>query len=121
MKKARSNAENALGRTINATIQVVSENYVNSTTVDNKESMTETFNDMGRTVANQLLSGAIVICERYTQKADGNYVCYMAVELSATDLVSKYNERLSQDERILAEYNYEKFKETFEAEMSKQR
>ena len=45
----------------------------------------------------------------------------MAVELSATDLVGKYNERLSQDERIRAEYNYEKFKETFEAEMAKQR
>ena len=37
------------------------------------------------------------------------------------DLVSKYNERLSDDERIRAEYNYERFKETFEAEMAKQR
>jgi len=41
--------------------------------------------------------------------------------LSGADLVSKYNERLSEDERIRAEYNYERFKETFEAEMAKQR
>ena len=44
----------------------------------------------------------------------------MAIELGE-ELVSRYNQRLSQDERIRAEYNYEKFKETFEAEMAKQR
>ena len=60
-------------------------------------------------------------CERLTQKQDGNYVSYMAIELSGEELVSRYNQRLSQDERIRAEYNYEKFKETFEAEMAKQR
>ena len=56
-----------------------------------------------------------------TQKQDGNYVSYMAIELSGEELVSRYNQSLSQDERIRAEYNYEKFKETFEAEMAKQR
>jgi len=76
---------------------------------------------LARTVVDQLLSGAITACQRLTQKTDGTYVSYMAVELSATELVGKYNERLSQDERIKAEYNYEKFKETFEAEMAKQR
>ena len=46
---------------------------------------------------------------------------YLPKELSGEELVSRYNQRLSQDERIRAEYNYEKFKETFEAEMAKQR
>ncbi|MDG1675376.1 MAG: hypothetical protein P8H88_08020, partial [Flavobacteriales bacterium] len=76
---------------------------------------------MAKTVMDQMLSGAITACDRLTQKTDGTYVSYMSVELSASELVSKYNERLSQDERIKAEYNYEKFKETFEAEMAKQR
>lgn len=120
-KIARSNAEAKLARSINATIQIVSDNYVNSTKFNNKEEVTETFNDMAKTVVDQMLSGAITACDRLTQKTDGNYVSYMAVELSASELVSKYNERLSQDERIKAEYNYEKFKETFEAEMAKQR
>ena len=68
------------------------------------EEVTETFNVLARTVVDQLLSGAITACERLTQKADGTYVSYMAVELSATELVGKYNERLSKDERIRAEY-----------------
>jgi hypothetical protein len=120
-KMARSNAEARLARSINATIEIVTDNYVNSSKFNNVEEVTETFNDLARTVVDQQLSGAITACERLTQKTDGSYVSYMAIELSGSDLVSKYNERLSQDERIRAEYNYEKFKETFEAEMAKQR
>jgi hypothetical protein len=120
-KMARSNAEARLARSINATIEVVTDNYINSSSFNNKEEMTETFNELARTVVDQQLSGAITACDRLTQKADGNYVSYIAIELSGADLVSKYNERLSQDERIRAEYNYEKFKETFEAEMDKLR
>ncbi len=120
-KMARSNAEARLARSINATIEIVTDNYVNSSSFNNKEEVTETFNDLARTVVDQQLSGAITACDRLTQKADGNYVSYIAIELSGADLVSKYNERLSQDERIRAEYNYEKFKETFEAEMDKLR
>ena len=29
------------------------------------------------------------------------------------------NEKISEDERIMAEYNYERFKETFQEEMDK--
>ena len=43
----------------------------------------------------------------------------MALELSGEKFASKYNEKISEDERIMAEYNYERFKETFEAEMEK--
>ena len=120
-KMARSNAESRLARSISATLEVVTDNYVNSSPFNNKEEVTETFNDLARTVVNQQLSGAITACERLTQKTDGNYVSYMAIELSGDELVSRYNERLSQDERIMADYNYERFKETFEAEMAKQR
>ncbi len=120
-KIARSNAEAKLARSINSTIEIVTDNYVNSSKFNNVEEVTETFNDLARTLVDQQLSGAITACEKLTQKTDGTYVSYMAIELSGAELVSKYNERLSQDERIRAEYNYEKFKETFEAEMAKQR
>lgn len=120
-KMSRSNCESALARSINSTMEIVTDNYVNSSKFNNVEEVTETFNDLARTVVNQQLSGAITVCERLTQKADGSYVSYRAIELSGAELVSKYNERLSQDERIRAEYNYEKFKETFEAELAKQR
>lgn len=118
-KKARSNAEQELARSLNATVKVVADNYVNSTEFNNKEEATETFQQLGRTVVDQELSGAVKICDQLTQKPDGRYVSYVAIELSGEELVSKYNETLSKDERIKAEYNYQQFKEVFEQEMEK--
>jgi len=118
-KMSRSNAESRLARSISATLSIVTDNYVNSTNFNNKEEVTETFNDMARTVVEQELRGAIIICEKLTQKSDGNFVSYIAIELSGEGIAQAYNERLSKDERIMAEYNYENFKETFEAEMNK--
>ena len=60
------------------------------------------------------------ICEKQvTVNATGNFKTYIAIELSAQDLLAAYNERLSSDERLRVDYDYEKFKETFEAEMNK--
>ncbi|HHZ97078.1 MAG TPA: hypothetical protein EYN28_07710 [Flavobacteriales bacterium] len=118
-KMSRSNAENRLARTISATLAVVTDNYVNSTKFNNKEEVTETFNDLARTVVDQELRGAIIMCEKLTQKPDGSFVSYIAIELSGEEVAQAYNERLAKDERIMAEYNYENFKETFEAEMNK--
>jgi hypothetical protein len=119
-KKARSNANAELAKTIKVTMKIVGDNYVNSSEFNNKEEVTETFNEMSRTVVDQELQGAMKICDELTQNTTtGNYVAYIAIELSGTKLADSYNDKLSKDERIKVEYNYEKFKETFEEEMRK--
>jgi hypothetical protein len=60
-----------------------------------------------------------VICEKLVQTKAGTYKTYIAIELSANELVSKYQERLSKDERLKIDYDYEKFREVFENEMKK--
>ena len=116
-RKARSNAQAEIAKTISSTMKIVGDNYVNSTEFNNKEEVTETFNEMNRLVVNETLKGVITICEKMTKTSDGKYKCYLALELAAEKLASKYHERLSKDEKIKADYNYEKFKETFEKEM----
>lgn len=118
-KKARSNAQAEMAKTINSTMKIVGDNYVNSTEFNNKEEVTETFQEMARTVVDQELRGSIEICEKLTQRADGTYVSYVALELSGQKIADAYNSGLSQNEKIKADYNYEKFKETFEKEMAK--
>ncbi|MEZ4799485.1 MAG: hypothetical protein R2809_06870 [Flavobacteriales bacterium] len=118
-KKSRSNASAALAKSISATMKIVGDNYVNSTEFNNKEEVTETFQEMARTVVDQELRGAIERCQRTTQKEDGTYVSYMCLELSGAQIADAYANSLSQNEKIKADYNYEKFKETFEAEMAK--
>jgi ribulose bisphosphate carboxylase small subunit len=118
-KKARSNAQAELAKTINSTMKIVGDNYVNSTEFNNKEEVTETFQEMARTVVDQEIRGAIEICEKLTQREDGTYVSYVALELSGQKIADAYSQGLSQNEKIKADYNYEKFKDTFEKEMEK--
>ena len=49
--------------------------------------------------------------------ADKKFTYYIAMELSGADLLTKMNEKISNDERLKIDYDYEKFKETFNKEM----
>ena len=100
-------------------MKIVGDNYVSSSEFNNKEEVTETFNEMSRTIVDEQLKGVVTICEKMTKTAQGKYKCYMAMEIAAEKLASKYHERLSKDEKLRADYNYEKFKETFEKEMDR--
>jgi hypothetical protein len=118
-KKALTNARNELAQAIQTTVKTVTDNYVNSREMNNREEIEERFESLNREVVNQTLSGIRTICEKNMLTQQGTYKSYVAIELSADELVTKYNERLSKDERLKIDYDYEKFKETFEKEMEK--
>jgi len=118
-KKARVNAKTELAGAINSTIKSVIDNYVNSREVNNVEEVSEKFEGLSREVVNQELSGVRTICEKLVMTADGKYKTYLAIELAGDDLVESINERLSKEEQLKVDYDYQKFKESFEAEMSK--
>jgi hypothetical protein len=118
-KKALTNARNELAQSINTTVKTVTDNYVNSREMNKREELEQRFESLNREVVEQTLTGVRTICEKLVQTKEGNYKTYIAIELSADELVSKYNERLSKDERLKIDYDYEKFKETFDKEMEK--
>lgn len=118
-KKAMSNARADLASSIQTTIKGTIDNYVNSREFNNVEEVTERFEGLTREVINQELAGVRTICEKMFTTADGTYKTYIALELSGQELISAMNERLSSDERLRIDYDYEKFKEEFEKEMDK--
>ncbi|MEO1055165.1 MAG: hypothetical protein AAFX87_31325 [Bacteroidota bacterium] len=118
-KKALTNARNELAASIQTTVKTVTDNYLNSREFNNKEELEERFETLNREVVNQELTGIRTICEKLVKTQEGRYKTYIAIELSADELVSEYNERLSKDQRLRIDYDYEKFKETFEKEMDK--
>ncbi|MBP9925318.1 MAG: hypothetical protein KBF45_04955 [Cyclobacteriaceae bacterium] len=118
-KKALTNARNELAQAINTTVKTVTDNYVNSREMNNKEEVEERFESLNREVVDQSLSGIRTLCEKLVKTDQGTYKTYVAIELSADELVSKYNERLSKDDRLKIDYDYTKFKETFDKEMEK--
>jgi hypothetical protein len=87
--------------------------------MNNREQVEERFEQLNREIVEQKLSGVRTLCEKLMRTDNGTYKTYIAIELSADELVKTYNERLSSDERLRIDYDYEKFKETFEKEMDK--
>ncbi len=118
-KKAQANAKQDLAAAINTTIKAVTDNYVNSREFNNKEEVRERFESLSREVINQELAGVRTICERTFKTAEGKYKTYIAIEQGADDLVESINERLSKEEQLKIDYDYEKFKENFDKEMEK--
>ena len=118
-KKASSNSKAALASQIQTTIKGVTDNYVNSREFNNVEEVEERFEVLNREVVNQQLNNVITICEKITQTKSGTYKCYMAIEMAVDALENALNNKLSKDQRLKVDYDYEKYKETFDKEMEK--
>lgn len=118
-KKAGSNCKAALAAQIQTTIKGVTDNYVNSREFNNVEEVEERFEVLNREVVNQQLNNVKTICEKITQTKSGTYKCYMAIEMSVDAMEEALNNKLSKDQRLKVDYDYEKYKETFDKEMEK--
>lgn len=119
MKKGMNEAKTKLAAAIQTTIKATIDNYANSREFNNKEKVEERFESLSREVVKQKLSNVHRICEKMTQKTDGSgkYVYYVAIEMKAGDLLEAINEKLTKEESLKVDYDYEKFKQTFDKEM----
>ena len=119
-RKAWANAREELATNISSTLKVVGDNYVKSSEYNNVEEVLEQFQSLGRTVVDQRLSGVVQICETNTKSTTtGNYKYYIAIELGSEEIMSNLAKTLSNDKVLKVDYNYEKFKDTFNKEMNK--
>ena len=118
-KKAMSNAKAALAGQIETVIKGTTDNYVNSREFNNVEEVEERFETLNREVINQQLNNVKTICQKHTRTKEGKYKTYLAIEMDTDALEKAIKERLSKDKRLRIDYDYEKYKETFEKEMEK--
>ncbi len=119
-KKAMSEARAGLAGAINTLVKGVTDNYVKSGNYNNKEELMKNYEGMNREVINQSLAGSVVICEKATViKSSGNYKYYVCLELGGSDILQQINNKMTNNEQLKVDYNYEKYKKTFNEEMGK--
>ena len=116
-KKALSNARAELAASVKILVESVVDNYVKSSELNNVEQVEERFEGLNREVIKEELVGIKTICEKLTRTSEGKFKTYIAIELSAQKLVDKFHERMMKDDLLKIDYDYEKFKNTFEKEM----
>jgi hypothetical protein len=119
-QKALSNARTELAGSLNSTMKVVGDNYIKASEFNNTEELLERFEQNARTVINQELRGVKTVCERMTQIGNSRqFRYYLALELSGGELFDKYYQSLTSDQSLKIDFNYERFKETFNEEMAR--
>ncbi len=116
---ALSNARAELAGQLEVTIKAVIDNYVQDIAVSNRQEFSQRYEGLSREVINQRLTGTRTICEEMTRTTDGMYKTYIAIELTGNEILNAMNERISRDDRLRLDYDYEKFKNTFNEEMNK--
>ena len=118
-RKALNNALADLAASVKILVESVIDNYVKSSELNNVEQVQQRFEGLNREVIKEVLVGIKTICENLTKTTEGKFKTYIAIELSAQKLVDKFHERMMKDDLLMIDYDYEKFKDTFEKEMGK--
>jgi hypothetical protein len=102
-------------------VKNVIDNYTSEyITGDNSEFKQRT-QGLARTVVNQVLRGTPIICEGTmpSTSVQGGIICFACVELTGKTVMDAIANQISNDEKLRTDFEYEKFKQVFEEEMSK--
>lgn len=118
-KKAMSEARAGLAASLSTLVKGVTDNYVKSGNFNNAEELMTRYEGLTREVIDQSINGSTVICEKATVTKARTYKYYVCLELGSNDIFEQISKKASSNEMLKVDYNYEKFKKTFEEEMSK--
>ena len=116
-KKAMSNARLDLAAAIETQVKAVIDNYFASYSSGMEIDDKERYEGLSREVINQQLNGIRTICEQFTKTENNNYKCYVAIELAGDEILNGMKSRISDDEKLKIDFQYEKFKGEFDKEM----
>jgi hypothetical protein len=117
--KALTEARSRLSASMKTLVNTVTDRFAISQGQDKKEELMQRYRTLTIEVIKQELIGTKIICEKVTKTSSGNYKTYIALELGGDELLSQYNNRVSTDEMLKIDYNYEKFKKIYDEEMNK--
>jgi len=99
----------------------VVDNYFKQAGVETRAEFAQRYEGLFREIVDERLSGTRVICEEVTRTSNGIYKTYLAIELAGNDILSMADRRITNDERLRIDYDYERFKRTFDEEIEKLR
>jgi len=118
-KVAKSNTLEELSSKIEVSVKAVIDNYNSSREKDLNESVEKKYEELIRQVVKQKITGYKTVCEKVTKTKEGKYRTYLAYELPVDNVLDPVYTKISKDDELKVDYDYQKFKKTFEEEMRK--
>ena len=118
-KVAKSNTLEELSSKIEVSVKAVIDNYNSRRQKNVNETVEKRYEELIRTVVNQKITGYKSICEKTTKTKEGKYRTYLVYELPVDNVLNAVYTDISKDDELKVDYDYQKFKNTFEEEMKK--
>ena len=118
-RKALNNAKADIVDSVKILLTSVIDSYINSSTFNNVQQVQVRLKGLNREVIKEELVGIKTICEKLTKTTEGKFKTYIAIELSVQKLFDKFHERIMKDDFLMIDYDYERFRDTFEKEIGK--
>ena len=100
-------------------MKAVTDQYTNSSKVDDKENFENKFEELSRDVVNQTLSDVRIMDEKIFKEPDGKYSYWVAIETSKQSILEGVTAKVSKNEKLQLDYDKKKFEEVLNSEMDK--
>lgn len=117
-QNARNNARQELARVMKTKIQSVVEDYSSTYISGDAQDFRQSVKDLSRSVVDQAVSGAVPVKE-WSEKMNTGTMFYSCVELSANNLLEEIKTKVTANDKLRTDFEYEKFKQVFDKEMEK--
>jgi hypothetical protein len=124
-RMAETSCKAKLAGLIKTKVKQVTDDYVQQMQAGDKTEVMQKYEQMTRTVVDQVLINLEVICDETLVKKDQKdkskliYNSYVGIQISKEDLMEAMDKSIAKDERLKVDYNKKKFEETFDKEMDK--
>ena len=114
---AETNARQGLASQIEVKVRSVGEQFLQNRSVDLKQETTTKYEDITRTVIDETLRSVQVFDQKSYQNKKGNYVHYVAMQMSTKAISDRMLENISRDKELKQDFELEKFRKIYEQEL----
>lgn len=115
---AETNARQAIASQMEVKVRSVGEQFLQNRAISNKLETTSKYEDITRTVIDEVLTNIKIIGqESYQSKRGGEYVHYVAMEMSTSEVGKRVIDEIDADQELKQDFDLEKFRKIYEEEL----
>lgn len=116
---AETNARQAIASQIEVKVRSVGEQFLQNRSISNKLETTTKYEDITRTVIDKTLTSLKIINQDSYQNKKGEYIHYVAMQMSTSEVADRMAEGISSDEQLKQDFELERFRKIYNEELEK--
>lgn len=114
---ADTNARQSLASQLQVTVRSVAEQYLQNRSISTDLETTSKYEEITRTVISETLNGVEVFDRASYQNKRGEYVHYVAMQMSTSALEDDLTQAIQSDDKLRQDFDLEQFREVFQEEL----